>query len=89
MRKLSAADAQRRLNATPVMAVAVEGTVIRGGSDMAVFLILFIVTFGGVVLMFAMALIEHIWTMPPDEMRRLYDRGNRKPLRLKRKTYNF
>ena len=56
---------------------------------MAVFLILFIVTFGGVVLMFAMALIEHIWRMPPDEMRRLYDRGNRKPLRLKRKTYNF
>ena len=55
---------------------------------MAVFLILFSVTFGGVVLMFAMALIEHIWTMPPDEMRRLYDRGNRKPLRLKRKTYN-
>ena len=55
---------------------------------MAVFLILFSVTFGGVVLMFAMALIEHIWRMPPDEMRRLYDRGNRKPLRLKRKTYN-
>lgn len=66
----------------------VEGTVIRGGSDMAVFLILFCVLFGGVFLMFALALIEHIWTMPPDEMRRLYERGNRKPLRLKSKTYN-
>ena len=55
---------------------------------MAAFLILFCVVFGGVVLMFTLALIEYIWAMPTNEMRRLYERGNRKQLRLKRKTYN-
>lgn len=55
---------------------------------MAAVLILFCVLFGGVFLMFALALLEHIWTMPLDEMRRMCERKNRKPLRMKRKTYN-
>ena len=55
---------------------------------MAVFFILFCVVFGGVFLMSALALMEHIWTISPDEIRSRYVSEEMKPLRLKRNTCN-